>query len=59
MMEHRSKAYTREEFNKVLREFHKQSSRHVLIVEADISHVNKCAIFHEKLKKIIELTMHL
>ena len=44
-MEHRSKAYTREEFNKVLREFHKQSSRHVLIVEADISHVNKCAIF--------------
>lgn len=46
MMEHRSKAYTREEFNKVLREFHKQSSRHVLIVEADISHVNKCAIFH-------------
>ena len=46
MMEHRSKTYTREEFNKVLREFHKQSSRHVVIVEADISNVDKCAIFH-------------
>ena len=46
MMEYRSKAYTREEFKKVLREFHKQSLRHVLIIEADISHVDKCAIFH-------------
>ena len=33
-------------YQKQLRQYHKKSFRHVLVLEADISHQDKCKVFH-------------
>ena len=34
------------EYEKLLRQFHKQSSRHVLVLEADMLYQDKCMVAH-------------
>ena len=34
------------EYKQLLKAYHKKSERHVLVLEADVSHQNKCKIFH-------------
>ena len=34
------------EYKRLLKAYHKKSDRHVLVLEADISHQDKCKIFH-------------
>ena len=38
--------HTLTEYEKLLRQFHKQSSRHVLVLEADMLYQDKCMVAH-------------
>lgn len=41
-MNDKQKYYTDEDYKKILRNFHNNSYRHVLIIEAAIDHKDKC-----------------
>lgn len=45
-MNDKLKCYTDENYKKLLRNFHNNSYRHALIIEADIVHKDKCRLFH-------------
>ena len=45
-MNDKQKYYTDEDYKKLLRNFHNNSYRHVLIIEAAIDHKDKCRLFH-------------
>ena len=40
------KKHSLTEEEKALRRFHKVSSRHVLVLETDLKHHEKCKVFH-------------